>query len=446
MRKSELGILVVDDELIVRESLTKWFREDGFRADSAADAATALQKMHQESWNLVLVDVRMPGMDGIELLQRIKHLNQSMVVIVITAFATVDTAVKALKLGAYDYITKPIDPDYLNHIVLNALEQQLLLIENQRLREAVSTLTEGNEIVGESPEVQRVKEQIRTVSAGDTPVLVSGEVGTGKELVARAIHLGGSRHMAPFLTVSCVGASGSMLASELFGQELDALEGVRGRVRGKMELADGGTLFVDEIEAMDLKSQSDLLRTLDTRRFSRLGGSEIHTSDIRLICSNREDLQVAVREGRFREDLYFRINVFQIQLPPLRSRRGDVTRLAHFFVAKFARAMNKRIHGFTPEAMIALKAYEWPGNVRELENVIERAMVLAPGPSIGKEHLILHPHFASPLAGKKLEDIERRHIADILHETGWNVSRSANILDIDRVTLYHKIEKYGLKR
>jgi DNA-binding NtrC family response regulator len=446
MRKSDLGILVVDDELIVRESLTKWFREDGFRVDSAADARTALQKLKSGSWNLVLVDVRMPEMDGIELLKRIKQRNPSTVVIVITAYAAVDSAVNALKFGAYDYITKPIDPDYLNHIVLNALEQQLLTLENQRLRETVTVLAEGNEIVGDCSEMKKVLEEIKTVSASDVPVLVIGESGTGKELVARVIHYGGERRTSPFVTVSCVGADGEMLASELFGTEPGVSTGASGRLKGKMELAEGGTLFLDEIEAMDLKAQADLLRTIDTKRFTRLGGDREFDLNVRLICSSREDLHAAVRAGRFRDDLFFRISVLQIQLPPLRARRGDITKLAHFFAARFARSMNKRIHGFSPEAMIALKAYDWPGNVRELENVIERAMVLAPGSSIGKEHLVLQAHFSSPSAGKRLEDIERRHIADVLRETGWNVSRSATILDIDRVTLYHKIEKYGLKR
>ena len=286
----------------------------------------------------------------------------------------------------------------------------------------------------------------RAVAVAVYTGFVIGESGTGKELVARVIHYGGERRTSPFVTVSCVGADGEMLASELFGTERGVSPESSGRLKGKLELAEGGTLFLDEIEAMDLKAQADLLRTIDTKRFTRLGGDREFDLNVRLICSSREDLHAAVRAGRFRGDLFFRISVLQIQLPPLRARRGDITKLAHFFAAKFARSMNKRIHGFSPEAMIALKAYDWPGNVRELENVIERAMVLAPGSSIGKEHLVLHAHFSSPSAGKRLEDIERRHIADVLHETGWNVSRSATILDIDRVTLYHKIEKYGLKR
>jgi DNA-binding NtrC family response regulator len=447
MRKSELGILVVDDEMIVRESLTKWFREDGFRAESAQDASEALLKIQNEVWNLVLVDVRMPGMDGIELLRRIKQMDQSTIVIIITAYAAVDSAVNALKLGAYDYITKPIDPDYLSHIVVNALEQQLLTIENRRLRVAMDTMAQTVEIVGGCSEIGAVIEQIATAAQTDVPVLVTGESGTGKELVARAIHYGSGRRTSPFVTVGCVGADGEMLESELFGTAGRIAKGALGGMKGKLELAEGGTIFIDEIEAMDLKTQADLLRAIDTLQFTASGGSRDIAFKVRLVCSTREDLKKAVHEGRFREDLFFRINVIHVLLPPLRARRGDVTKLAHFFAAKFARAMNRRVHGFTPEAMIALKAYDWPGNVRELENVIERAMVLSSGgPSIGKEHLVLNTRFASPTDGKRLEDVERRHIGDVLHETGWNVSRSASILDIDRVTLYHKIKKYGLKR
>jgi DNA-binding NtrC family response regulator len=441
-----MGILVVDDELIVRESLTKWFREDGFRVDAAGDGFAALKKLRDGSWNLVLADIRMPGMDGLELMQRVKAIDQSIVVIIITAYATVDTAVRALKQGAYDYVTKPIDPDYLNHIVVNALERQLLLQENQRLRDAVSELTAGEEIIGDSPEMRRVIELITVVAQTETSVMVKGEGGTGKELVTRAIHQHSTRRFSPLVTVNCGAVTESMLLEELFGSERAVSHGAFAVQKGRIEQADGGTLFLDEVGCLDARAQGELLRVLETRQHGRLGGTEVFMANFRLICTTKDDLEKAVREKRFRDDLYFRLTVFGIELPPLRARRGDIAKLAHYFLGKYSRAMNRKIQGFTPEAMLALRGYAWPGNVREIENVIERALVMAPGPVIGIEHLILHTSLASPTAGQRLEDIERCHIEQVLRETGWNVSRSAAILDIDRVTLYNKIGKFGLKR
>jgi DNA-binding NtrC family response regulator len=446
MKKSELGILVVDDELIVRESLTKWFREDGFRVDAAPDGPTALKKLQIEKWNLILVDIKMPGMDGMELLHRVKRMNPNTVVIIVTAFATVETAVRALKEGAYDYITKPIDPDYLNHIVINALEQQLLVLENQRLRDAVSELTAGSEIIGECPEMHHVLELVHTVAPTETTVLIRGENGTGKELVARAIHQLSPRRFSPMMTVNCGAISELLVLDELFGHEAGAFPGAHQMQKGKIELADGGSLFLDDVGSLDVKTQAELLRAMEIKQILRLGAVEPISVSFRVLCASQENLDKAVREGRFREELFYRLTVFEILLPPLRARRGDVAKLAHFFLGKYARAMNRKMHGFSPEAMLALKAYDWPGNVRELQNVIERALVVARGQMIEREHLILHRDIASPSVGKRLDDAERLHIEGILRETGWNISRSAIILDIDRVTLYHKIEKYGLKR
>jgi len=446
MNKSAIGILVVDDELIVRESLTKWFREDGFRVESAENAATALKKLQSAPWNLMLVDIKMPGMDGIELLQRVRETNKNVIVIIITAFATVDTAVKALKEGAYDYITKPIDPDYLDHLIDKALNQQQLLIENQKLKDAVSEMATGGEIIGESPEIQKVMELVQTVAPADTTVMIRGESGTGKELVARAIHTASPRRYFPIVTVNCGAMTETLLESELFGHERGAFTGAQYRRKGKVELADGGTLFLDEIGNIDTKTQMDLLRVIETKQFTRVGGTEIIRSDFRVICATNKDLEKAVKDGTFREDLYYRLNVFSIPLPPLRGRRGDIAKLSHYFLEKYARQMNKKVQGFTPEAMLALKAHDWPGNVRELENAIERAMVVTQGPMIEREHLPLNAAASAASEGKRLDDVEHRHIEHVLRENGWNVSRSAAILDIDRVTLYHKIEKYGLKR
>jgi DNA-binding NtrC family response regulator len=446
MNKGDIGILIVDDELIVRESLTKWFREDGFRTDAAENAAAALKKLQTGGWSIMLVDIKMPGMDGIELLQRVREIDKNIIVIIITAFATVDTAVKALKVGAYDYITKPIDPDYLDHLIDKAIKQQELVLENQKLRDAVSELSPSGEIIGESPEIRKVLELVETVAKTDTTVMIRGESGTGKELVARAIHNQSPRRYFPIVTVNCGGMTETLLESELFGHERGAFTGAQYRRKGKVELADGGTLFLDEIGNISMKTQMDLLRVLETKQFTRVGGSEVIRSDFRVVCATNKDLERAVKEGSFREDLYYRLNVFSISLPPLRGRRGDIARLAHHFLEKYSRQMNKKMDGFSPEAMHALKAYDWPGNVRELENAVERAMVVSGGSVIEREHLPMHTVNGGRIEGKRLEDIERKHIEQVLKESAWNVSRSASILDIDRVTLYHKIEKYGLKR
>ncbi len=446
MNKQEVGILIVDDELIVRESLTKWFREDGFRTDAAESAAAALKRLQDGAWDIMLVDIKMPGMDGIELLQRVKELNKDIIVIIITAFASVDSAVKALKQGAYDYITKPIDPDYLDHLIAKALNERTLVRENLKLKNIVSEMAEHDEIIGESPEMQKVMELVKTVAPTDTTVMIRGESGTGKELIARAIHHQSPRKYFPIVTVNCGAMTETLLESELFGHEKGAFTGAQYRRKGKVELADGGTLFLDEIGNISPKTQMDLLRVIETKQFMRVGGSEVIRSDFRVICATNADIEQAVKQGTFREDLYYRLNVFVIDLPPLRARRGDIAKLAHYFREKYCKAMGKQVNGFSPEAMHALKTYQWPGNVRELENAIERAMVVTNSSVIEKHHLPVHAVSEQPCTGKRLEDIERKHIEAVLKEMGWNISRTAAILDIDRVTLYHKIEKYGLKR
>jgi DNA-binding NtrC family response regulator len=446
MNKSTFGILVVDDELIVRDSLTKWFRESGFRTESAENGAAALNKLQAGTWNLMLVDIKMPGMDGIELLHRVRELRKDIIIIIITAFASVDTAVRALKEGAYDYITKPIDPDYLDHLVEKAIAQHELAAENLKLKNAVTELAGPGEIIGESPEMQKAMELVRTVAAADTTVMILGESGTGKELVARAIHVQSPRQYFPMVTVNCGAMTETLLESELFGHEKGAFTGAQYRRKGKVELADGGTLFLDEVGNIDMKTQMDLLRVIETKQFMRVGGSEVIHSDFRVICATNCDLEKAVKEGSFREDLYYRLNVFTIPLPPLRARGSDIAQLAHHFLEKYARAMNKPVKSFSPEAMHAIKGYDWPGNVRELENAVERAVVVCKGTTVEKDHLPVQTINAQRHQGRRLDDMERSYIEQILLETGWNISRSAAILDIDRVTLYHKMDKYGLKR
>lgn len=439
--------MVVDDEPIVRESLSKWFREDGYRVETAEDAAHALRLMDKGPWDLILLDIKMPGMSGLELQKRLREIDKKATIIMITAFASVQSAIQALKEGAYDYVTKPVDPDHLSHLVQNALRERQLAIENLRMRMHISDLVKTDEIIGESMPIKKVVELARAVAQTDTTVMIRGESGTGKELIARAIHANSSRRYFPIIPVNCGAVPESLLESELFGHERGAFTGAQYRRKGKFEMADGGTVFLDEVGTISPKMQVQLLRVIEMKQFTRVGGNDPIGSDFRIICATNRDLEAALKAGEFREDLYYRLNVFTISLPPLRERRSDIPPLVQHFIRKYAVAMNKGIQEITPEAMDLLVRYNWPGNVRELENVIERAMVLCTPPAIRVEDIPFQ--LSSPLNGptnESLEAIEKVHIHRILLKSGWNISRAADTLDIDRVTLYNKIAKYGFKK
>lgn len=447
MNNKNYGILVVDDEKIVRESLFKWFLEDGYRVDTAENAAEALRKLQSATFDIAFVDIKMPGMDGLELQRHLKEVDKSLTVVIITAFASVDSAVRALKDGAYDYVTKPIDPDELTHIVNNIINQKKLLTENIQLREKIDELTQFDEIVGDSLQIKKVFELISTVAKTDTTVLIRGESGTGKELVARAIHAHSSRKFFPIIPVNCGALNDNLLESELFGHEKGAFTGAQYRRKGKFEMADGGSIFFDEIGCVSERLQVDLLRVLETRQFTRVGGEQVISVDVRVICATNKDLELAVKEGKFREDLYYRLNVFTIFLPPLRERKSDIPQLANHFMKKFSQVMNKPVTQIDPEAMDVLVRYDWPGNIRELANAIERAMVVGKPPQISKEDLPFQMKNTNGIkpASDSIEEIEKIHILKILHQYNWNISKSAEVLDIDRATLYNKINKYNLK-
>ncbi len=448
MTNDNVGILIVDDEPAIRDSLQKWFQEDGYRVETAESAVDALKKLQNAKWDIILLDIKMPGMDGLELQKRIADIDKDIVVIMITAFASVDTAVQALKSGAYDYVTKPIDPDYLSHLIKNAIRQRKLSVENIQLRQQILEWSREDEIIGESSAIKKVFELIHAVSQTDTTVMIRGESGTGKELIARAIHANSSRKYFPIITVNCGGLPEGVLESELFGHERGAFTGAQYRRKGRFEMADGGTIFLDEIGNVSLKTQMDLLRVIESKQFTRVGGNEIIHSDFRVICATNKDLEQAVKEGTLREDLYYRLNVFTIMLPPLRERRSDIPLLAQHFVNKYATAMNKGRIEISPEAMDLLVRYDWPGNIRELENAIERALVIGKNNQItGSDLPFQLSNGVHPIPfGESLDSVEKSHIAFILDKYLWNISRSADILGIDRVTLYKKIEKYGLKR
>ncbi|MEW6060581.1 MAG: sigma-54 dependent transcriptional regulator [Bacteroidota bacterium] len=445
--KKKYGILIVDDEAIVRESLTKWFLQDGYKVEAAENASEALKKMDKGPWDVIILDIKMPGMDGMELLKRLRDIDSTAQIIMATAFASVETAVQALKDGAFDYVTKPIDPDHLSHLVSNAIQQKELTDENTRLRQQINEITSANEIVGESPQIKRVIDLALTVAQTDTTVMIRGESGTGKELIARTIHANSARRYFPIITVNCGAVAETLLESELFGHERGAFTGAQYRRKGKFEMADGGTIFLDEIGTVSPKMQIELLRVIETKQFTRVGGNELISSDFRVICATNRNLEAAIKDGSFREDLYYRLNVFSISIPPLRERRMDIPLLAQFFVQKYSAVMNKAVKEISADAMDLLVRYDWPGNVRELENVIERAMVLASPPSIRPsdlpfQNIVKHE-------GPKddtLAAVERQHIEAVLGSTHWNITRAAEILDIDRVTLYNKIAKYGLKK
>lgn len=442
------NILVVDDEEIVRESLQHWFQEEGYSVDAMEDAESALKVFEKEKYDLLLVDMKMPGMSGLELLSKIKEIDDEVIFIIITAFASVPTAIKALKEGAFDYITKPIDPEELSHIVDKAINQQQLRKENTQLKSSLDEIIRPENLIGESPQMKKIFSLINTVSSTDTTVMIRGESGTGKELVAKAIHINSTRRYFPIVTVNCGALAESLLESELFGHEKGAFTGAHYKRKGKFEMANGGTIFLDEIGTISQKMQIELLRVIESKQFFRVGGNENVKSDFRVIAATNENLEDLVKQGKFREDLYYRLNVFSILIPPLRERTEDIPILAYYFLKKLTASMNKKIVDFNKDALDFLLKYNWPGNVRELENAVERAVVVCKEDKIKVDDLPFHIsssiYFDSD--DKSMAAVEKKHISLILYENNWNISRSAEILGIDRVTLYNKINKYGLER
>ncbi len=439
-------LLIVDDELSVRDSLGKWFREEGYEVTTVENASDALTRLAEQRWDAALVDIKMHGTDGIELQRRMHEVDPELIVIIMTGYASVETAVTALKNGAYDYVTKPLDPDEIAHLVKNALTHKRTAQENVLLRETVAEVARPGELIGQSSAMRKVFDAIETVGPTDATVLVTGESGTGKELVARAIHQASPRRFHPLVVIHCGALTETLLESELFGHEKGAFTGAQYRKKGKFEIAEGGTVFLDEIGDITLKTQTDLLRVLQEHEITRVGGNQIIKVDFRCIAATNKDLEKLIEDGRFRPDLFYRLNVFRIELPPLRDRREDIPPLVDHFIRKFSLAMNKRITRVSPAAMNQLQQQPWLGNVRELENGVERAMVVGQEPELHEQDFIFKPQTVSNGSSKTLEDMERAHILRVVEECGGNQSHAAAILDIDRVTLYHKLKKYGWTR
>jgi DNA-binding NtrC family response regulator len=445
--ESKVNILIVDDEEIVRESLASWLEEDGYEVAAAENGFRALERLPEKDWNLAMVDLKMPGMDGIQLMDEIRKIKPETIVIIMTAYATVDTAVQAMKKGAYDYIVKPFNPEDLSLTIRKIIEHQKLVKENLYLRKELKKQYRLHDMVSKNHKMIEIFELVKTVAKSNSIVLVQGESGTGKELLSRAIHMESPRRDEPFVSVSCASLTESLLESELFGYDKGAFTGADQARSGKIELAQDGTLFLDEIGDISLKLQMDLLRVIEQREFRRVGGTQLIPITSRIITSTNRDLAKAIKEGKFREDLYYRLNVISVYIPPLRERKEDIPLLVEHFIERFNIEMGKNVDGLAETAMRTLMDYHWPGNARELRNVIERSMVVTKG------RMILDTDLSLPQApgvqnsrGKSLSEMEKEHIRQVLHDNKWNIIRSAQVLGIDRVTLYNKIRKYELKK
>jgi DNA-binding NtrC family response regulator len=444
MSQDHPSILIVDDEDVVRDSLFHWFQSEEYNVEAATNAADALRFISERPFDVVIADIRMPGMDGLQLLERIRAEELDTAVIVITGYASVETAIRALKHGAFDYVTKPFDPDDLSISVRNAIAQLNLKRENSNLRAQLRESERLTELVGQSDSIRKVREQIATAAGVDSTVLITGESGTGKELVTRAIHSLSSRAAGPMVVAHCGALAETLIESELFGHERGAFTGAQFRKKGKFEAAAHGTIFLDEIADISLKTQTDLLRVLQEHEIVRVGGTQPIHIDFRVIAATNKDLGQMAREGLFRPDLFYRLNVINIHVPPLRERHGDVPLLAMHFLEKFNKQMNRKLEGFEAASLDRLSSYHWPGNVRELENIIERAVVVGREPLIRAKDLAITGTIMTP-ADRSLATLERNYIAQVLEECNWNQSQSARVLGIDRITLYHKIRRYGFQ-
>jgi len=443
-------VLVVDDEPAQRELVGGFLRKQGFEVAEAPDGRTALERFRKEPFDLLLTDQRMPGLSGLELLEAARAVTPAVSMIIMTAYGTIETAVAAIKGGAADYLTKPLNLDELLHRIAQVRERQRLIMENRELREALQERHRVEGIIGESGRMQEVLSLVRRVAGSDATILIQGESGTGKELIARAIHYASPRAGAPLVSVNCAALPETLLESELFGHEKGAFTGAVAARKGRFELADGGSLFLDEIGDLPLHLQVKLLRVLQEREFERVGSSRPVSVDVRLLAATHRDLEALVRAGRFRDDLYYRINVVSIALPPLRERREDIPLLLDHFVEKFARRNGKRISGLTRDAREALLRYDYPGNVRELENLVERAVVLTRDEVIGLEDLPLGvKEREGETSGEtsltvRVEGLERRMIREALDRADGVQTRAAEILGISERVLRYKLKKYGL--
>jgi two-component system, NtrC family, nitrogen regulation response regulator NtrX len=449
-------ILVVDDEESIRASLAGILEDEGYRPLLAVDGLEALTMTRKEAPDLVLLDIWMPRLDGLETLERLKEINPALTVVMMSGHGTIETAVKSTKLGAYDFIEKPLSLEKVLVTVKNALDMRRLEEENASLRGMVQ---HEQEMIGTAPPMVQLFEQIALVAPTNASVLITGENGTGKELVARAIHFQSQRHDKPFIEINCAAIPEELIESELFGHERGAFTGATSQKKGKFDLADSGTIFLDEIGDMSLKTQAKVLRILQERKFERVGGTRTLEVDVRIVAATNKVLEEEIREGRFREDLFYRLNVVPFTVPPLRQRKEDIPLLIDSFLDVFSRREGRERKLIVPEAVACLTEYDWPGNVRELKNIIERLVIMTPGRTITADQL---PDYlrgdggrdgSGHRAGGALdistlrearEEFEKEFIIQKLEEHDWNISKTAEAIELERSNLHRKIKSYGI--
>ena len=449
--KIDESILVVDDDLAHRMMLKKLLGGWGYEVFEADDGSGAIEKVRQTSFDLILMDIRMLNISGIEALEQIKIINPAIPVIIMTAYASVETAVTALKKGAYDYLTKPLDFDELKIAIGRATEHNRLKKENEYLKVRLGEQFDRQNLIGQSPSMIKLLDTVAQVAATEATILITGESGTGKEVIANAIHYNSSRKDAPFIKINCAALTETLLESELFGHEKGAFTGAERRREGKFRQAEGGSLFLDEVSEMSPAMQVKLLRVLQERELTRVGGAEVIKINVRLIAASNKDLKKEMERGRFREDLFYRLNVVGLNVPPLRERKEDIPILAQHFLQQFVAQNSKKIKGFTPQAMEKLLKYSWPGNIRELMNAIESAVVLSRKEYLDAEDLVLMMADNSVdikttqnrlLENLPLEEVEKMTILEALATSAGNKSEAARRLGITRKTLRKKLEKY----
>jgi DNA-binding NtrC family response regulator len=449
------SVLVIEDKDSMRDMLSKSLEAEGYEVETAKDGEGGLDKAREKKYDVVLADLKLPRMNGIEVLTSLKDMDQDAAVILMTAYGTIETAVEAMREGAFDFLTKPFDTDHLSVLIGRAMENRRLVAENVLLREELGHHLGYAEIIGKCERMQEVSRLIQKVAPSDTTALLLGESGTGKELFARAIHSLSNRKKGPYVAINCAAIPRELLENELFGSERGAYTGSVARKMGKFEIAQGGTIFLDEVGDLDIALQAKLLRVLQDKTFERLGGTKTITVDVRVIAASNTDLKKAVEKGKFREDLFYRLSVFPITIPPLRDRREDIPELAEYFVQKYCAEMKKPKKRISGEAISLLDKYHWPGNVRELENTVERAIILCEGKKILPEHLAIRipsPHEIRLREGAGLKEVgqhaqaeaERALITRVLTQVRGNKRKAAQALKIDYTTLFEKIKKYAI--
>lgn len=441
----KMSVMVVDDEKIVRESLFFWFEKDGYTVDTASSGLEALKKLEAYPFDIMFVDIKMPGMDGIELLEKIMTEYPDTAVIIITAYGSIESAINAMKAGASDYLLKPFKPKYLSLVMEKIMQQKRLTSEYNYLKGRLEKISRFDNIIGQSSPMMEIFKLIPEIAASDASVLLTGETGTGKELVAKAIHAKSTRSQYPFIAINCGSIPDTLLESELFGHRKGAFTGAIHTRKGFLEVVAGGTLFLDEIGEISPKMQIDLLRVLEEKAITRIGSSEPININFRLISATRKNLKEAISTDTFREDFYYRVNVIQLHIPPLRDRKTDIPLLVQHFLKKYSQETAKRVDHVSQNTLTRLKQYPWPGNVRELENAIERAVVLSKSRTLRPGDFSFLSTGVPRKNKPSLREVEQNYILEVLDGCEWNITHAAKILGINRVTLHKKIDRAGLR-